>query len=108
MNWTNILGIIVGALGVVFGVVLKFKNNKITKLELENSNISKDYMIQKSKAETAEKEAEIAKSAIKLSKAVTEAVNEVAKPNEDEESTGLSDEEKTLARDISSDPFAVD
>ncbi len=106
MSFLSIAGIVVGAIGVIFGIALKVKNNRISKLESENRSIANDLLGQKHKAEAARKSASIAMSAAKLAGSVSAKGNEVPKPNDDDKGTELSDEEKGIAAGLSSDPFA--
>ncbi len=106
MNSISIGAIVIGILGIEFGITRNVKNKKISKLELENRKANTDYLYQRYKTEKAQKEVDMQKSASKLGQSVSNLEeNSMEKPNGNEESTLLSEDEKSIANVLSVDPF---
>lgn len=106
MSSLSIAGIIIGILGVVFGVTMKVKNKRISDLEQQTREAKTESLYRKYQEEIAKKDAGVSKAAIKLAKKVVSEPREIEKPDGNEGSTMLTEDEQDIAASLSSDPFA--
>lgn len=107
MNSISIAGIIIGVLGVVFGITMKVKNKRISDLEDEKREAKHEALHMKYQEEVARKDASISNAAIRLARKVVSEPKEMDKPDEDDsKGVELDEEEQAIAASLSSDPFA--
>lgn len=103
MSLTSIATIFVAIITVIFGVTLKFKNKKISKLQDEQSELKAEVLEQKESVNKAEKERDISEAASDFVKEVATGLvtNTVKKPTKKTEKIEKTEkkEEVTDERD---------